>query len=67
MTDSNTLLPCPCCGAAVTCQAAFANGYGTYYSIKCECGLSISHPSEAQIIQRWNSRTGERSNKVPLA
>ena len=52
----NELLPCPCCASEVTCKAAFANGYGTYYSIQCSCGIGISHPSEAELSERWNRR-----------
>lgn len=58
---SETLLPCPFCTAEVNCTAAFANGYGTYYSIQCECGIGINHPNEAQIVERWNRRVGVTS------
>ncbi len=58
-TDENTerkVLPCPCCGSEVTCSAGFQNGYGTYYFVKCSCGLSINGQFEADVLQRWNRR-----------
>ncbi|MEH6576077.1 MAG: hypothetical protein V7731_03270 [Amphritea sp.] len=50
------LKPCPCCAEKVSCDAAFQNGYGTYYSIKCTCGISISGQFEEDVMQRWNQR-----------
>jgi len=57
MTSDNSLLPCPCCGETVNCSAGFQNGYGTYYFIKCSCGLSLNGQFEQDVIQRWNKRT----------
>lgn len=49
-------LPCPCCGEEVACSAGFQNGYGTYYFIKCSCGLSINGQFEEDVLRRWNKR-----------
>ncbi len=58
MSNSNNQpLPCPCCGSEVSASTAFQNGSGTYYFIRCSCGLSLSGQFEADIVKRWNRRS----------
>ena len=60
-TPTNQPLACPCCNQPVNCTPGFQNGYGTYYFIRCDCGLTLNGQFEADVIQRWNRRDYSQS------